>query len=237
MKALLKRLMKIAGVDLTNPDLKRRTKIVKHYNIDLLFDIGANQGQYAKKMRQLGFHHRIVSFEPLKNAFNELQKASEHDKRWKVNNYAIGNEDTKSLINIAANSYSSSILKMLPSLIQNAPEARYVAQQEIEIKKLDSVFPSFSDGKDHVMIKIDTQGFEKNVIDGAIESLKKTAIVQLEMSLAPLYENEMLYMEMINYMDKRGFQLFSLETDGFSNPVTGQLLQADGIFVRKSLLQ
>lgn len=83
------------------------------------------------------------------------------------------------------------------------------------------------------MMKIDTQGFEKNIIDGANESLKHFKIIQLEMSIVPLYENEMLYIEMINYLDKRGFQLFSLE-NGFSDRTTGQLLQVDGIFVQNS---
>jgi hypothetical protein len=61
------------------------------------------------------------------------------------------------------------------------------------------------------MIKIDTQGYEKNVIDGATESLNNIKIIQLEMSILPLYENEILFIEMINYLDKKGFQLFSLE--------------------------
>ena len=83
------------------------------------------------------------------------------------------------------------------------------------------------------MIKIDTQGYEKNVIDGATESLNNIKIIQLEMSILPLYENEILFIEMINYLDKKGFQLFSLE-NGFSDLTTGQLLQVDGIFVQKT---
>src|SRR5258706_6838803 len=123
MKDLIKKILKKAGIDLTNPDLKRRLRIINHFNIDTLYDIGAISGQYAKKMRELGYRNRIISFEPLKNAFGDLINASLRDNDWIVNNYAIGDEDTKSAINIAANSYSSSILKMLPRLIENAPEA------------------------------------------------------------------------------------------------------------------
>ena len=83
------------------------------------------------------------------------------------------------------------------------------------------------------MLKIDTQGYEKNVIDGATKSLGSIKVIQLEMSILPLYENEMLYVDMINYLDKKGFQLFSLE-NGFSDQHTGQLLQVDGIFVQKN---
>ena len=83
------------------------------------------------------------------------------------------------------------------------------------------------------MLKIDVQGFEKNVLDGAKETLPYVSVIQVEMSLVPLYENQMLFFEMIHYLDDKGFTLFSLE-NGFSNPRTGRLLQTDGIFVKKA---
>jgi FkbM family methyltransferase len=185
-------------------------------------------------MRELGYRNKIISFEPLKSAFEELKNASFKDNNWIVNNYAIGNKDINGVINVAGNSYSSSILNMLPMHLNSAPKSKYIAQEEIEIKKLDSIFNSFCNKEDRVMIKIDTQGYEKNVIDGANETLSNIKIIQLEMSLVPLYENEMLFIDMINFLDKKGFRLFSLEDgDGFSDPTTGQLLQIDGIFVKK----
>jgi len=216
-------------------DFARRMKMVKHYNINSLLDIGANNGGYAKSMRKLGYRGKIISFEPLKSAFLDLKKASSKDKSWIVNNYAIGNEDKNGVINVAGNSFSSSILEMLPSHLNSAPQSKYVAQEEIEIKKIDSIINEFCKKEDNVMLKIDTQGFEKNVIEGANESLKNIKIIQLEMSIIQLYESEMLYMDMINHLDKKGFQLFSLE-NGFSDPTTGRLLQVDGIFVNKLYL-
>ena len=213
-------------------DHARRMKMVNYYNIDTLFDIGANAGQYALKMRELGYKNRIISFEPLSSAFKVLKENSSKDDNWIINNYAVGDQNCKTLINVAGNSYSSSILNMLPNHIENAPNSMYVSQEEIDIKKLDTIFNSFSNQEEKVMLKIDTQGYEKNVIDGAIESLKKIEIIQLEMSIVPLYENEILFVEMIEYLRKMGFMVFSFE-NGFSNPITGQLLQMDGIFVKK----
>lgn len=236
MKKLIQKILKKNGVQIKkypDPDFKRRLKIMNYCNIDTLFDIGANIGQYAKNMRELGYSKRIISFEPLKGVFEDLKKVALKDNNWIVNNYALGNEDGKSVINIAGNSYSSSILNMLPMHLESAPASKYIAQQEIEIKKLDSIFNSFINKEDRVMLKIDTQGYEKNVIDGAITSLSRIMIIQLEMSIIPLYENEMLFIEMIKYLDNKGFQLFSLE-NGFSSPDSGQLLQVDGIFVKKT---
>jgi FkbM family methyltransferase len=187
-------------------------------------------------MRNLGYSKKIISFEPLKSAYEVLKNVSLKDNNWIVNNYAIGNEDTKSVINVAGNSYSSSILKMLPMHLNSAPESKYISQEKIEIKKLDSVLNTFCNKDDKVMIKIDTQGYEKKVIDGAYESLNIISIIQLEMSIVPLYESEMLFVDMINYLDNKGFQLFSLE-NGYSHPITDQLLQVDGIFVNKKNLK
>lgn len=216
-----------------NQDLLRRLKIINSYGIDTLFDVGANKGQYASGMRKLGYTEKIISFEPLKSAFDILKNAAKNENNWIVNNYALGNEDISGVINIAGNSGSSSILNMLPKHINSAPESKYVGREEIEIKKLDSIFNHFTSVENKVMLKIDTQGYEKNVIDGASKCLNRIRIIQLEMSIVQLYENEMLLIEMVKYLDTKGFKLFSLE-NGFSDAMTGQLLQVDGIFVNSN---
>lgn len=217
-------------------DLKRRLKIINHCKIDVLFDIGANVGQYAQKMRNLGYNKKIISFEPLKADFEILKRTASRDKYWLVYNYALGDEDTMGYINISGSSDNSSILNMLPKHSESKAGLSYIAKQEIEIKKLDSIFGTFVESENKIMLKIDTQGYEKNVIDGALESLKSISILQLEMSIVPLYEGEMLLPEMVKYIENKGFQLFSLE-NGHYNRQTGQLLQTDGIFVNKNLVE
>ncbi|WP_373549801.1 FkbM family methyltransferase [Haliscomenobacter sp.] len=238
MKKLIQKILRKNGFQISkfpDEDSTIRMKMMEHFNIDTLFDVGANIGQYAFKMRTIGYQKKIISFEPVKSAFEGLKKAALNDHNWLVNNYALGDEDTTSTINIANNSYSSSILNMLPVHLSSAPESKYVATEEIEIKKIDSIFSTFCAKEESVMMKIDTQGYEKNVLEGATESLHKIKIIQLEMSIAPLYENEMTYLEMIKYLDNKGYQLFNLE-NGFTDSTTGQLRQVDGIFVQKHIL-
>jgi FkbM family methyltransferase len=235
MKELIKKTLKKAGFQIKrfpDGDYLRRIKIINDNHINLVLDVGANNGGYALSMREFGYTKKIISFEPLKSAFSELKISAQKDKNWILNNYALGNEDTKSVINISGNSFSSSILNMLPQHLNSAPESRFISQEEIEIKKLDTIFSSMCSPTDNVMLKIDTQGYEKNVIDGAIESLPKIKIIQLEMSIVQLYESELMMTEMINYLDAKGYQLFSLE-NGFGDSESGQLLQVDGIFVRR----
>lgn len=243
MKIVIQKILNKVGLQIKrypdpiklSPDMARRVKMLKYFKIDTILDIGANTGQFAVKMRKLGFRDKIISFEPLSNAFDQLKSNSLEDENWLISNYALGNEDAKSIINVSNNSQSSSILNMLPIHLSSAPSSEYIAREEIEVKKLDSIFNLFCKNTDKIMMKIDTQGYEKNVIEGALESLKMIDIIQLEMSIVPLYENEMLFVEMINYLERNGFQLFALE-NGFSNPSSGRLLQVDGIFVKGTLL-
>lgn len=215
-------------------DLKRRLKLIRMCNINTLIDVGANKGQYANKMRNMGYKGKIVSFEPVLHAFSELEKRALKDKSWTINNFALGDEDTTSLINVSGVSDNSSFLRMRSIHSDSAEDLKYVSQQEIEIKKLDSIFSSIVGKDDNILMKIDTQGFEKNVIDGASNSLEDIMMLQLEMSIVGLYENEMLYREMTNYLEEKGFHLCSIE-NGHYNRNTGQLLQFDGLFINKNL--
>jgi FkbM family methyltransferase len=215
-------------------ELKARQQFLTYYGITLLLDVGANTGQYASLMRRIGYKGRIVSFEPLASAYGDLCQNAGNDGKWMCENFALGNEPGKSRIHVSKNSYSSSILDILPSHIHFDSDSQYVAEQDIEIRTLDSVFGNYFIEKDVVMLKIDTQGFEKNVLEGSIESLKTTTLLQLEMSIEPLYKNEVLFTEMVNYLQSIGFELFALE-NGIRNPESGKLLQVDGIFVNKML--
>jgi len=211
--------------------LARRNKILQTYGINLVIDVGANVGQYGKQLRELGYKGKIISFEPLGSAYKELNDKATIDDLWEVHNYALGNKEETALINIAANSYSSSLLGMLSSHINSAPNSKYVGQEEVQVKTLDAIFPTLSCEADKIYLKIDTQGFEKNVLKGAEGALQSIDTIQLEMSLIPLYENELLFDEMYQHLYQKGYRLVAVEP-GFTDEKTGQLLQLDGIFHR-----
>ncbi len=238
MKTYLNRYLRKINLELISyppHDVLRRFHLIRMLDINVLFDIGANIGQYATEIRYNGYKGRILSFEPIKEVYEALKINALKDSSWFVFNHALGNKDEKNIINIAGNSYSSSLLNMLPSHLNSAPQSKYIARQEIEVKTLDSIYNSLCSANDNVMLKIDTQGYEKNVIDGAKTSLCHVKALQLEMSIQQLYESELLMCEMIKYLDERGYELFSLE-NGYSDCNTKKLMQVDGIFVRKGLI-
>jgi FkbM family methyltransferase len=236
MKNLFKNLLKYFGYQLfpyPDPDQTRRIKIVNNYDINLLLDIGANDGQYVRDMRELGYDGKIISFEPMITPFVCLQKSASIDENWEVYNLGLGDRNMISKINVAGNSGSSSILNMLPVHVDNSPESQFIGEEKINIKTVDSVVNDFNIESKNLMMKIDVQGYEMNVLKGAKNSLQFVRILQLEMSLIPLYQGETLFYEMIEYLRKNDFDLVSIE-NGFSNRTTGELLQVDGIFINRN---
>lgn len=213
------------------PELDRRIKLLKNYNIDVILDVGANIGQYGSELRNIGYTGRIISFEPTSEAFSKLEKTASKDNLWEVNNISLGERDGESTINIAKNSVSSSILKDLPQLTDSAPEATFIRKETIKIKKLDSVFESLNIKDKNIYLKIDTQGYEKMVLDGALESLEYVKGIQIEMALIPSYEGSLTFEEMSEKLKNLGFKLTTIES-GHYNKKTGELLEVDGVFFK-----
>lgn len=212
-------------------DLRRRKKLIEYHKINKILDVGANSGQYALQTIQLGFKGNIISFEPVKSVFEKLQKETQKNRFWSAYNYGLGNKNEEVLINISKNTFSSSLLEIMPNHVKGAPESKYTHQEKVIIKTLDEVYNEIVDENDVVFLKIDVQGFEKNVIEGSKNSLKFIKGIQLEMSLEELYKGEMLFDDTVKLLKSEGFSLHSLE-NGFYNKETGKLLQVDGFFFK-----
>ncbi len=235
------RQIKKRGYEITKPGQSDKNsvtyrKILERFNIDHIIDIGANEGQYAQSMRKLGFNGIISSFEPLSDVFKILSENSVGDNKWKVFNLALGNRNEQLEINVSKNRVSSSLLEMLPEHLKQEPDSVFVSKEKININRLDTVWKELSIDSCNVFVKMDVQGYEKNVLDGASESLQRIKLIQLEMALIPLYRGELLLADMIQYMEGLGYKLYNL-INGFSNFETGQLLQVDGIFARVDLIK
>jgi FkbM family methyltransferase len=212
-------------------DLSRRMKMLNNHKIDLIIDVGANKGEYTSELIDLGYSGRIESFEPLCEVYNELNTISKKHNTWSTHKIALGDFDGKTEINVAGNINSSSLLEMLPRHEKSAPTSKYTKKETIHVQKLDSILNSIVSDNQNIFIKIDVQGYEMAVLKGAENSLDKIKGIQIEMSLEPLYQGSMLYREMIEFLESKGFELYSIE-NGFSDPITGKLLQIDGIFFR-----
>ena len=220
------------GYDIHKSQDRRASALFSLLGIDLLIDIGANRGQYALSRRANGYKGEILSFEPLSTAHATLLALARNDPNWTIaDRVAIGDRSGEIEINLAQNSASSSVLPMLDAHLAAAPHSRYIGKETVPLRRLDDLLVSTVGGR-KIFLKLDVQGFEGCVLNGAEQVLRKALALQLEMSLLPLYEGEILMLEMCQYLREKRFALWDLEP-GFRDPTTGRLLQMDAVFTRQ----
>jgi FkbM family methyltransferase len=199
---------------------------------NVVFDVGANIGQYGRSLRKCGFTGRIVSFEAISSAHAQLSAVAARDHDWVVApRCAIGRTTEESTINISGNSVSSSLLRMQDIHLNTSPDSAYVAREPVRIERLDDLAESLMPNEARLMLKVDTQGYEEEVLSGAVLTLNKVCAMQLEMSVVPLYDGAPQLRRILELCEGLGFQLHGV-IPGFHDEKTGRLLQMDGLFIR-----
>ncbi|MDB4805029.1 FkbM family methyltransferase [bacterium] len=239
IKNILKSSARYLGLDVrrylpsSSAAAQLRTMLAWH-KINLIFDVGANVGQYVSELRShVGYRGRIVSFEPMSLAHEVLSKVAVKDELWCVSKRAaIGSRSGMVTINIASNSVSSSVLSILDSHTSAAPESRYKSTESVPLVTLDSVASDYFNDGTVALLKIDTQGYESQVLQGAEKTLARVAGVQLELSLLPLYDGQMLMPELVEQLTESGFDLWGISPT-FADPTSGRMLQVDATFFRR----
>jgi len=235
---LIKRLAMLFGVDLrayhpARSEGARLARMLAYHKVDLVLDVGANTGQYARYLRSIGYRGRIICFEPLAAAHASLCRWASRDPDVTVApRQALGEEAGSVAINVSANSESSSILAVGEAHLLSEPGARPVAVETVALNRLDEVATEYLLADSRVFLKIDVQGYELPVLCGAAGLLPRIQGLQLELSLYPLYDGEPLYREVIDAVERSGYTLHDVNPC-FSDAVIGRTYQVDGIFFRE----
>jgi FkbM family methyltransferase len=229
----LRKMVHRAGFDLVREDFSYRFVFaLQAQGIGTVIDVGANVGQFGTDLRRARYRGAILSVEPLGDAYAALVRAAGGDATWTTERAAVSDAPGTLTMNVSANSVSSSVLPMRGEHTSAAPEARYVRTEEVPATTVDELVAARGIDPASTLLKIDVQGYEKAVLDGARETLPHLAGVRTEMSLTPLYDGQTLLPEMISYLDGLGFDLWLVER-GFTDPATRRVLQMDGIFFRR----
>jgi FkbM family methyltransferase len=202
---------------------------MKSLRIDVVVDIGANEGQFGLELRRAGYTGRIVSIEPLADPFNRLSRLATKDRDWIAIQTALGPQAGSATMHVASNGgASSSILQMLDTHARAAPEARFVADEQVDMETLDAIASQYLPDESRLFMKVDVQGYELQVLAGGAVTLSRSSLVQLEMSLIPLYGSAPSFQDVLDFMRRQRYQLVGIEP-GLAAP-SGLLLQVDGLF-------
>ena len=223
------------GFPAPSPYQLRRGRLMADHGVSLVIDVGAASGQYARALRAAGYANRIVSFEPLAASFAELERQASGDPAWQTKCFALGSSEREGILNVAANFVSSSLLPMADRHLQAAPYAVYCTQERVAVSTLERVASEFIGPRDRVMLKMDVQGYEKEVLAGAGGVMDKVVLIESELSLATLYDGQPLFTEMVDYCWQLGFQVVTM-ADEFAEPDGLRVLQMNGLFERTAPL-
>jgi FkbM family methyltransferase len=237
----LQRLARRLGYDLT-PRIKAKSPpaqlvaVLAHFRITCVFDVGANVGQYGAMLRAWGYPGRIVSFEPQAGAHAALTRRAAADPVWQAAPpMALGGHEGEVEIQVSAESDMSSILTQGALLRRVSPSSAVMRKETVALRRLDEVAGSYLRPEDRVFLKLDTQGYEAEVLAGAAGLLDRVAGIQLEISLVPLYEGERAFRAWLDDLAARGFEPY-LFLPGYFERKLARQLQVDGVFMRAAAM-
>ena len=171
------------------PLVEHLRQIFRLCNIDCVIDVGANKGQFGKLIRrQVGFTGPILSFEPVAATFAELKKASHGDSAWQCFNIALGALTDRIPINVTNSDSFSSFLP--PRAVSGFVGSNaIISTQECAIERLDEWIEDQGIPYSRCYLKLDTQGFDLNVLQGATGIIDRIPALQTELSFVPIYDS------------------------------------------------
>ncbi len=186
--------------------------VIEQFDIDLVIDAGANVGQFAQNLRSF-YTGEIISFEPVTDIFMKLKNIAHCDLKWHIYNVALGSENKKVMVNILEESSLSSILKPNNYSVKRfGNDARIKQREEVKLVRLDSLLKDLVENVEHrrIFLKMDTQGYDLEVLKGSIGIKDYIVAIQSEISLMPIYEGMPHWEESLSFYEGLGFKIVGM---------------------------
>ena len=231
MRYMVLRALRRAGLEVSHvrPNL---IDFLHSRSVDCVIDVGANVGQFGRALRNRGYKGRIISFEPISTVYQLLVEEAAGDALWETKNFAIGDSSGTAPINIGSNSALSSFLPVSELVIPNSVRSFRERSETVVVRTLDDFGAEVSG---NVFLKSDTQGFERQVLEGAKTLLRRLCGVQLELPIVHLYQGTWTLPQAVEYMSKNGFAVSQIYPVTFLIRDNVSLQEVDAIFRRLDL--
>lgn len=239
IKRIIKNILRYYGKEVVPyNDYEKRFEPVKFnwlksFNIQTIIDVGASDGGYAKKIRAIFPQAKIYSFEAILESYQHLSKKFSNDPNFKAFNICLNNYNGNCDFFINEYKGSSSLFHMSKLHKDAYPFTQKYYAINTECKRLDTFIEENAlNFEDNILLKLDVQGAEWNVLEGAEKILQRVKVVFMEVSFNKLYDNSILFTETIIRMKQLGFKVAGIENISQSI-IDGTFLQADVYFLRE----
>ena len=203
-----------------------RKEILEKYSTRLVIDVGANRGQWVKRLRKVNYRGKVISFEP-SHAFQDLMSNASEDSLWEVRNIALGNFDGKRDLHISSNSQLSSSLLPPDQITNHRPDISFGISELVSVSTLDR---QLKQNKEAFYLKIDTQGSEMDVLRGGENVLNQCIAIEFESAIQPMYAGETLHYGIASWLLSKGFVAKQLVVTDWD--INLNTIALDSIFVR-----
>jgi len=209
-------------------------ELFRRLEINCVLDVGANMGQYATGLRKAGYDGLILSFEPVQECFAELSRRQ--DAHWRIYNFALGSTDQVQDLHITRkNVFSSFLLPNRYSSERFRESAAVTGTEKVSVKKLDDVFSGIVPVTNpRVFLKLDTQGYDLEVLKGAHDSMSFIQGLQSEISCKPIYSGMPTHLESLKFIDELGYEITDIYPLGHDKQDMS-LLEFDCIFRKRTV--
>ncbi len=233
IKSLVKSNARRFGYDIARiekvPDV---SSFLASRRIETVFDVGANRGEFAGSIRAAGYAGKIVSFEPIRATFATLQSTASGDPRWETVNAALGAEAGTATIRVSEYSNFSSILPLTKAAEAFSEHSAVERLEEVPVLRLDDLYAPYANTA--TFLKIDTQGFERHVLDGARVALRSISGLLLELPIVHLYADTWSFTEAMEYINDAGFVLSQIAPVNYLTVDPESLVEVDCLFRRRN---
>lgn len=209
-------------------ELTRLRRFLADQRINVVLDVGANVGQFAAKMRRMGYRGAIISFEPEPGSFRELAANRIGDTAWRGYPWALGDSDGTLRFHIAEFSDLNSALRPIAGGYQ------VTGTTDVPVHRWDSICDDVlaTVSEPRILLKTDTQGFDLHVLRGANGAMEQIYGILAELPVRPRYEGAPTFAEALAAYDEAGFDVLDLAVVG--REPDGRVIEYDGLFVTRA---
>ncbi len=201
-----------------------------YMNFETIIDVGANTGQFALMISRVFPEAEIYSFEPVPDCFDSLKANTRKVAHCKVFNTALGSEPGRAVFQRSGYTPCSSFLKRNDKLVCEIPETEESTSIEVPVDSLDHFFCDEA-LRPGILLKLDVQGYEREVVKGAAAFLQKVDAVVTEVAFVPQYHDQPLFDDIYTLLRAHGFS-YRGNIDQLMCKHTPEILEADALFMK-----
>ncbi len=201
----------------------------------IICDVGANYGLFFQRIVQYCPQVEVIAFEPQRSCLPVLESLKAKNSRITIRPIGLGSQDGEMIFYEHQNSGLSSFREFKGDYTYSTVNEgdNKPCQYTVPVSTFDQELLN-TDPNKHILLKIDTQGFEREVLEGAKQLLKQNRItcIVLELMTLEKYKGQATWVELLNFLQNEGFILFDLQP-GHREASTEMLTETDAVFIKR----